>query len=1765
MAQFLDHEAEEASSDEELEDDEGIRRKKDKPKKKKKVIDDSEDEDEDEEMDPTAAAELANFIQDEVDEPEEDAGVGDDGEKRKHEDDEFEMEDLEEEDYDLIEENLGIQINRRKRRRVRAVEDDSDDEKERKDRDAIANELFEEGDEAGTAPVRTQEDKPRTTVADEEIDEEGESDSDSFIVGDDGEPIKHRRAKADRYEDAALQEAQEIFGLDIDYADFLDQGDEEYDEDGEYEEEDEDGEIVRPQRSRKTKKSVMDVYEPSDLEHGLRTRLDNEIRMADIPERFQLRSIPVESPPEDRAAAELQDEARWIYCQMFVDENTSNQKEAEKLKKQMANPDYKEESYQNLEIPSEEQKINRIKDILDFIRNQFLEDHFIATYRKEYHMSAVNYMAVNQGQKDPSKRMKDDPYGFNAEDIREIYERDLNWMQLQKRRSNLLKLVTKMQSYLNAKRMNQPELFQDSDEISDETVDFIRNATSITELQDRFIELKLTYGQHFPNLLKMEPKKKSGAVASANGELDAALGNGDAPVAEEGDATAEAIGEDAAEVARLKRARRTDPYFICKEAGLDKFVNKFGLTVEEFIANVDSDYTVTEPDRDQPDPEILAEGFVSQRFPTANDVLNGSVFMLASSIARSAKFRAIVRKKYFEYAVVNVRATNRGIKEIDENHPCFPMKFLKNKPIKSLQDDQYIKLLQSKQEGLLEVEIGVGPNESGNDPLFASIVAFFTVDEFGKDIQSWNVYRSKAVEKALKGFLYPVFAKEVHEKLMAEAKVFVKLNIRRNLFEWINIAPYTRNVETSGEKDQWDNLWDLSNGIRVVGVAFENNWDQPGFAVATDAYGDVIESIKLPTLLNVRKKVGERVNSDDIAKLMDFILERRPHVIAVASESRRAIDVRIAIHNAIDRLRHEEKLPDIQVEVVDNRLSLLYQNSETGRAEFPNYHPIQRQAVSIARRLLDPLLAFAQLFNLDDDLLNLNIHPLQNMLSKDEFRRTLEVEFVRRVNEVGVDLNECVNHPATHGNVVQFVCGLGPRKAQRLLSLVKQTGVIVSRNQLVMVCRLGPRVFINCAGFFKINVNDLSDTVTGEQYVEPLDATRVHPETYDWARKMAVDALEYDESNEGANPSEALQEILDNDAANKKLWELDLNAFSEELERQNFGNKRITLLDIRHVLTKSFADYRPLYESAIQNASLMFQLITGENSKAYVPERLFTVTVTGFFYHRSDKSEDDLRSDSWRDDAKYVRKRKNETWYCARCRQRDFASKLEVIGHILDEPSQCPGKIAGVKVALDNGVTGVIKLQNISDKYNSEEEFFPQDRVKVGMVIHARLVGDFSAEKFYGEFTCKGSDLAKDKSVRDAFYDPAAEKTAVDKEIKKQQRRAPKINYLKRVIAHPSFKNFDYMEAESYLKTQPLGECVIRPSSKGNNKLTLSWKVAEGIHDHVEIVEQEKENVFSLGQKLVIGDETFDDLDEILARYVQPMAVFVKEIMDHKYYVDSHFGQPTTHAAQRTVIDAWLREEKSRNPARIPFCFSAFASLPRRFFLCHLPRQNVREEFVTVTPAGYIYRRQPLSSMLKLLAYFKNHFQEPPPASLNTPHGTSVTPGTGSMLITPTPSHMGVPNIAHLTSVVQNMPQHVWDKLKVAGTTAMSATPMTFATPRTPSGNANAAAVHQTPAGVTPSGSSVAGTTAWSSAAKMWQQAMTGQPSGATPATPQSVGATPASSTNWSAAAAAWVNKSNTAAPAGNAAEEGATPTTAAVSAWMAAARNRNPGDATPR
>lgn len=97
--------------------------------------------------------------------------------------------------------------------------------------------------------------------------------------------------------------------------------------------------------------------------------------------------------------------------------------------------------------------------------------------------------------------------------------------------------------------------------------------------------------------------------------------------------------------------------------------------------------------------------------------------------------------------------------------------------------------------------------------------------------------------------------------------------------------------------------------------------------------------------------------------------------------------------------------------------------------------------------------------------------------------------------------------------------------------------------------------------------------------------------------------------------------------------------------------------------------------------------------------------------------------------------------------------------------------------------------------------------------------------------------------------------------------------------------------------------------------MTVTWKVAEGIYQHIDVRESNKENAFSLGTSLWIGNEEFEDLDEIIARHVNPMAAHARDLLTFRYYKDTEGGH-------KDKADEFLKEEKKKNAQKIHYIVS---------------------------------------------------------------------------------------------------------------------------------------------------------------------------------------------------------------------------------------------------
>ncbi|CAG5108685.1 Similar to Spt6: Transcription elongation factor SPT6 (Drosophila melanogaster) [Cotesia congregata] len=1418
---------------------------------------------------------------------------------------------LEDEDYDLLEENLGVPIQRRRFKRLKRMPiNASDDEEEEEDAEAtkqdIATGLFNGGDSVNDGRSSSVESDHQVFDLDNSNDE-ASSDENDFIVDNNDRPLPKRK----RYSgaDSALNDAREIFGINYDFNEFNNQRDEDT-----YEEEDEDEEDTGGVSGR------------AELQQAHYTDFDHQIRSTDIPERMQLRATPI--TPVAAGSDELDQESEWIYKQAFSQTKILQQVE-----------DYSS-GFDDFQSKGPE-SVEKIKNVLNFMRNQHFEVPFILFYRKE--------------------EIQPD---LNINDLWKIYQFDAKWCQLRQRKNKLIRLFENMKDFQLDEIIKYPDqpLPDDVRIIKENDIEQLKNAQTDEDLKDAYNHFMLYYSHEISamqtavklkaekaRLLKKMEKRKQQLEAEENGE--------DPPHEDQSDNELEEVDNN------LKHAIRRGPYTYYRRAGLCSFAKKFGLMPEQFAENLRDNYQRHEVDQDAIEPSVVAEDFLGKFYQSTEQILKAVTSMVAIQLAREPILRKSVREMYMERAKISVRPTKKGFKQIDENHHLYTVKYLKDKPIRELVDNMWLKLLAAEKDGLIKMTLSDTVEGTSSSDFIEDFKQLYVRDEFSKNVQDWNDLRKASVELAFKNYVIPDLKIELRSKITTEAVESIIQLCCRKLSNWIKFAPYTCEFYNVDENNDTE-TWKTTSGIRSMGISYVPDSYEAAFAVMVAPNGDVVDHLKLPHLLKRKNSYNETeklLKESDLLCLKNFIGKFKPHVIVVSGASRDAQTIVNEVRECLTTLSDEEQYPAIQVEICDPNVAKVYSLSNRGVAEFSSYPPLLREAISLARRLQDPLGEFSQLCNSDEDLLCLKFHPLQDLLPKEELLENLYREFVNKVNEVGVDLSK---NRIYNDTLLQFVCGLGPRKSRGLLKILKDKNTMLeNRTQLVTVCHMGPKVFINCSGFIKVDTTALEERTT-DAYIEPLDSTRIHPETYEWARKMAVDAMEYEDEN--SHHVGAVEEVMQTP---EKLLDLDLDAFATELEKQGFGNKTTTLYSIRTELTERYKDPRSPYESP--SSEELFTMLTKESAETFYVGKLINATVIGFRFKKPDTEQ--------RDQTNPVKNDETELWECPFCTKNDFPELADVWNHF-DEDS-CPGKAIGIRLRLDNGLSGHIHVKNISDQRVEN----PEDRVQIRQTIMCRVT-KVDMDRFSGECSSKSSDLTDENNTwrpaKDSYYDLEAEEedNRALEEIKKDKQQV----YVKRVIIHPSFYNISFAEAEKMIKSMKQGEAIIRPSSKGTNHLSVTWKVTDDIFQHIDVVEEEKSNVYTLGRSLWIGTENFDDLDEIIARYVNVMAGYVSEILESKYYNKEVLGF-------KDKAQEILKELKKNNPTGIPYIISASKNHPGKFLLSYLPREKCYHEYITVTSQGFQFRNEVFNNLDLLVRWFKKHYRDPiveTPQSELTPKDT---------------------------------------------------------------------------------------------------------------------------------------------------------------------------------
>jgi len=255
--------------------------------------------------------------------------------------------------------------------------------------------------------------------------------------------------------------------------------------------------------------------------------------------------------------------------------------------------------------------------------------------------------------------------------------------------------------------------------------------------------------------------------------------------------------------------------------------------------------------------------------------------------------------------------------------------------------------------------------------------------------------------------------------------------------------------------------------------------------------------------------------------------------------------------------------------------------------------------VALGRYLLNPLAMVATICGVKNEIVSWKVTPLEKFLTSDEKLRIIEWVMTDVTNQVGIDINLAVRHDWLLAPL-QFVSGLGPKKAGILSRELLGGAGVRNRSDFAKFGLNTKRVFCNAVGFLR--VSNCDDVV-----VNTLDRTRIHPESYNLSEELAraVYTKLVQENPEADVSEESAIECIQNDP--DLLKNFDLNEYADRLEIENGENKRVTLFDIKMELLHGFKDPRRPYTEPTQDEE--FCMIAGETEDVLVEGKRVQATV----------------------------------------------------------------------------------------------------------------------------------------------------------------------------------------------------------------------------------------------------------------------------------------------------------------------------------------------------------------------------------------------------------------------------------------------------------------------------------------------------------------------------------------------------------------------------
>ena len=493
--------------------------------------------------------------------------------------------------------------------------------------------------------------------------------------------------------------------------------------------------------------------------------------------------------------------------------------------------------------------------------------------------------------------------------------------------------------------------------------------------------------------------------------------------------------------------------------------------------------------QDQAVLEKMAQLSTNEAVPTLDDVWNGVHEILAEKIADEAKYREWIRNFTYKNGQYTCQVKDESLDE----RKVYEIYYEFTQPIKSMVSHRILATNRGEKEGVLKVNLEVDTNK------IHEYLAKHIIPKKANELVVEKL--TTAYEDAYKRFIQPAIEREIRNELTAKAD--------------------EQAIEVFGENLRNLLLQSPLKGKVVMG--FDPAYRTGCKLAIMDPTGKVLAIDVIYATMGSEKQLKEAAK-----KFIQLIEDYQVEMVAIGNGTAS----RESEQFVAEQLKKINR--KVYYIIVNEAGASVYSASEVARAEFPDLQVEQRSAVSIGRRLQDPL---AELVKIDPKAVG--VGQYQHDVSQKQLAQQLDFVVETVVNQVGVNVN------TASSQLLARIAGLNKKTAQNIVNYREENGAFSQRNQLKKVPRLGPKAFEQAIGFLRIP--------NGKNI---LDNTPIHPESYQ-ATKDLLDALNINLT------------MLDTPEAKSQLQKIDIKQLSEKL---SIG--RETLQDIIDSLLKPGRDLR---------------------------------------------------------------------------------------------------------------------------------------------------------------------------------------------------------------------------------------------------------------------------------------------------------------------------------------------------------------------------------------------------------------------------------------------------------------------------------------------------------------------------------------------------------------------------------------------------------------